>query len=354
MGKRSTFGRISGSLPNDSIIWLGNKRGVFTVKSAYYVALPLVEEPSMDECSGGNYRAPLWRKMCHLKLLAKVRIFAWRACVNGLLTRMNMVTRGLEVDATCPMCGKEGESTKHALLYCKKICDVWWFWQSCPINLLAETNDVVDVALRIMEAGTCHDLEIFFITAWSIWYNRNQVAHEAQGSPSVHIWGTAQRALNDYNIVTAVNFLRQQPPEVGWSAPPSGLHKINVDSATSEDGRPSGVGVVIRDCRGVVVAASAMVLPAQYGVEVIEALAVEKGILLARQMMLTQVILESDLLSVVDAIFSNSSHGDLQPIVQGILLLSSSFDIWKVKHLKREYNKVAHELAKLARETRMS
>ena len=101
-------------------------------------------------------------------------------------------------------------------------------------------------------------------------------------------------------------------------------------------------------------AASAMVLPAQYGVEVTEALAVEQGILLARQMLLTQVILEFESLSVVDAISSNSPHGDLQPIVQGILLLSSSFDFWKIKHLKKDYNKVAHELAKLARETRMS
>ena len=108
------------------------------------------------------------------------------------------------------------------------------------------------------------------------------MAHEAQGSPFVHIWGAAQRALNDYNIATAVNFLRQQPPEVGWSAPPSGLQKINGDGATSEDGRPSGVGVVIRDCRGMVVAASAKVLLAQYGVEVTEALAVEQGILLAQ------------------------------------------------------------------------
>ena len=217
-----------------------------------------------------------------------------------------------------------------------------------------ETNDVVDVALRIMEARTCHDLEIFFVTMWSIWYNRNQVAHEAQGSSSIHIWGTAQQALNDYNIATTINFLRQQPPKVGWSAPPSGLHKINVDGATFEDGRPSDVGVVIRDCKGVIVATSAKVLPTQYSVEVTKALAVEQGILLARQKMLSQVILESNSLSVVDAISSNSPHGELQPIIQGILLLSFSFDIWKVKHLRREYNKVAHELAKLARETRMS
>ena len=59
------------------------------------------------------------------------------------------------------------------------------------------------------------------------------------------------------------------------------MHKINVDGTTSDDGRPSAVSVVIRDCRGVVVAESAKLLPAQYKVDVTEALAVEEGILLA-------------------------------------------------------------------------
>lgn len=66
---------LSYSVPDDSIIWIGSKRGVFTIKIAYYVALPLVEEPGLGECSTGDYRAPFWRKMWHLKLLAKVRIF---------------------------------------------------------------------------------------------------------------------------------------------------------------------------------------------------------------------------------------------------------------------------------------
>jgi len=66
----------------------------------------------------------------------------------------------------------------------------------------------VDVALRIMEARTSHDLEIFFVTVWSIWYNRNQVAHEAQGLPSMQIWGTVQRAHNDYKVAAVVNLLQ--------------------------------------------------------------------------------------------------------------------------------------------------
>ena len=104
------------------------------------------------------------------------------------------------------------------------------------------------------------------------------------------------------------------------------MYKINVDGATFEDGRPSGVGVVIRDYKDMVVATSAKLLSTTYGVEVTEALAAEEGMLLACQMMLTQVILEFDSLLDVQAISSNSLRGDLRPIIQGILDLLSSVD----------------------------
>ena len=44
------------------------------------------------------------------------------------------------------------------------------------------------------------------------------------------------------------------------------------------------MGVVIRDCRGLVVAAACKVLNGDYGAAVTEALAVEEGIRLAREM----------------------------------------------------------------------
>ena len=191
-----------------------------------------------------------------------------------------------------------------------------------------------------------------FVTACSIWYNRNQVVHESQGLPSTQIWNFAQWIQSDYKEAVTINLLRQQPPKVGWATPPPGVYKINVDGATFEDGRPSGVGVVIKDCRGMVVAASAELLSATYGVEDTEALAAEEGMLLASQMMLTKIILESDSLLVVQATSYNSLHGDLSPIIQGILDLLSSVDNWKVKYMKRDYNRVAHELAKLARDSR--
>ena len=111
---------------------------------------------------------------------------------------------------------------------------------------------------------------------------------------------------------------------------------------------------MIRDRRGVMVAARSNMLAARYDVEVTEALAIEEGILLVHDMMLSQVIIESDRLAVVQATNSRSFHGGMGPIIQGASSLLSQFCSWKAEHLKRDYNKGAHEVAQFARNTRMS
>ena len=83
-------------------MWMGNKRGVFTVKSAYYVALPLAQKSEVGECSYSDYRTQLWKTMWQLKLPAKIRIFSWKACMDGLPTRLNLARRGLNIETTCP------------------------------------------------------------------------------------------------------------------------------------------------------------------------------------------------------------------------------------------------------------
>ena len=43
-----------------------------------------------------------------------------------------------------------------------------------------------------------------------------------------------------------------------------GMYKINVDGATSEDGRPLSIGVIIRDSRSETILAMSLSLPGQY------------------------------------------------------------------------------------------
>ena len=141
---------------------------------------------------------------------------------------------------------------------------------------------------------------------------------------------------------------------MGWAAPPPEVCKINVDRATSENGMLSSVGVIIRDCRGVVVAARGRLLPACYTVEVTEAYAIEEGIKLACELQLSRIILESDSAIAVQALNSRSFGADFGIIRQGALTMLSSFRSWSVKHLKREYNRAAHNIAQITRSTEIS
>lgn len=85
------------------------------------------------------------------------------------------------------------------------------------------------------------------------------------------------------------------------------------------------MGVVIRDCRGMVEVAESKVMNGTYAAETVEAFAVEEGILPACQRGLNQVIIESDSLSIVQAVNTNSNMGELGAIVQGITGLLRNF-----------------------------
>ena len=75
----------------------------------------------------------------------------------------------------------------------------------------------------------------------------------------------------------------------------------------------------------------------------------ESRILLARDMKLTQIIVEFDAISIVNCINENFMEGSIGHLFLGILALLSSFTSWKVNHVKRDYNRAAHKVAHLAR-----
>ena len=101
-------------------------------------------------------------------------------------------------------------------------------------------------------------------------------------------------------------------------------------------------------------AALCEVLQGQYSSLETEIVALEKGILLAKEMALTQVIFESDALTMVQEILSKESNGSLGHLYQGIEDLLKSLRCWKLCHPRREHNRVAHELAHHARYSAVS
>ena len=88
--------------------------------------------------------------------------------------------------------------------------------------------------------------------------------------------------------------------------------------------------------------------------EEVEALDMECGLLLAKVQMLPQIILESDAFTAVSSVLAAENDGCLGHIYQGILSLLASFSNWKIKHVRRDYNKATHVLAQYARQKEFS
>ena len=84
--------------------------------------------------------------------------------------------------------------------------------------------------------------------------------------------------------------------------PTPGFFKVNVDGAIADHGGNSSVGVIVKDCIGQAIATNCKFLKARYSADLVEIMALLQGVLLAQELHLPRVILESD------ALQSSRSH----------------------------------------------
>ena len=67
----------------DRLIWKENKKGAFSMKTAYRVALRLKQQEQVEHSSAQKDRR-LWNRIWQLNIPPKVRNFVWRACSDIL------------------------------------------------------------------------------------------------------------------------------------------------------------------------------------------------------------------------------------------------------------------------------
>ncbi|XP_023905473.1 uncharacterized protein LOC112017233 [Quercus suber] len=159
----------------------------------------------------------------------------------------------------------------------------------------------------------------------------------------------ANRILGEYKEACSYSNLPLVSSLNNRRAPPVGFTKINVNGAASDDGRPSSTGVTIRDSQGCSIATACRVLSSPFPADIFEAMALQDGVLLALEMGLSKVIFESDALSIIQAINEGNVGGEFGHIIHNIKDLASSFSWCTFQHLKRDGNRVGHDLAKAAR-----
>jgi hypothetical protein len=81
----------------DFISWFPDKRGMFSVKSAYRLALDdqMLRQDRGATSSRPTGERPCWKLVWNCPIPAKMRTLAWKICRNAIATQQNMFRRGM-------------------------------------------------------------------------------------------------------------------------------------------------------------------------------------------------------------------------------------------------------------------
>uniref|UniRef100_A0A803QC75 Reverse transcriptase domain-containing protein n=1 Tax=Cannabis sativa TaxID=3483 RepID=A0A803QC75_CANSA len=359
----------------DVLIWHHHSSGLYTVKSGYHLAADM---DIIDQSSSSNRDSHWWKFFWSLQLPPKVKIFAWRAIHDALPVATSLVKRKVITDSTCSVCQQAWESVGHALFSCKYAKAVWRHSNLVFDWRLSAAMYKGDYILHLSTIYSKAEMEQIFCSLWTIWTERNRIVHGHKARPAKDLASYAvtyllnyrnaqQRVrLNDlttctsrppqeilysffYQIASASPKPQVVPAAQQWRPPEANSYKLNVDAAIDVHQKVIGIGAIIRDSNGNVVAAYSKQQPGHFSSHEMEAIALFQSLNWVIQQQLPISLVESDALMVVNALRapfnSISSFHDL--IVDVLCLLSFLPDV-TITHVKREANMAAHCLAKFA------
>ena len=122
-----------------------------------------------------------------------------------------------------------------------------------------------------------------------------------------------------------------------WKLPPSKLFKINFDGSVFPYDKKSSIRVVIRDCRGLVIASYSNLVHQELGSNEIEAIAAGWALSFTLEVGVKRAMLEGDSLVVMKGLMEEErSLVPLGLLVEDAKNLSQKFDELLYSHTKRK------------------
>ncbi|KAK6118987.1 hypothetical protein DH2020_047273 [Rehmannia glutinosa] len=334
---------------NDQYAWHYTPNGRYTVKSGYKIALSITSKTDLPSSSSSP--GMLWKWIWGLSIPPKIRFFIWRAAQDRLPVNTNFLKRHMLIDPLCRRCGEEPESAEHALRDCP------WsnvFWRASPLRLddkfLSPSTATITDMLHLVSTVDNKDFENLFVTLmWSLWHSRNVLVFQGKDIPHQECFQLATRIIQEHQ--EQLNETVKQTSSTRnttWRKPPPGTFKLNTDASTKV-GSGTGIGAVLRDHEGKVIASLSKHLSPEYPIEIGEAIACREGINLARSIQCSNLLVEADCIQLVNGIASDQKdYSYLGKIVEDIRAGQEFFNSAPLSHISRKANTLAHSLARHA------
>lgn len=326
----------------DQHIWRDNNSGSYTVKRAYYTARSILGRPEHLI----TQRNGIWKMIWSSNIMPKVKYFLWK-WLHGLLPIADiMARRGMSLNSTCCICMEDNETFVHVFGSCSYITKVWnLFNPNFRVGNLSSL-DRVDFCDKIITKATDFDqLEEVCYLLWWLWSNRNTTFHEHKCLKPETLVSHAKRYASDFVQTFNKPIILDCQKETQWTKPPAGAMKVNVDASFVYNSCNSKSGIVIRDSKGEVKCCGVSKFDAALSPLHAELNAILDGLILAESQAFEIIVVESDSQVGINEILNVNSDCYWKPLIAEIREMASSFISCKFNFVKREYNRLAHELA---------
>jgi hypothetical protein len=119
--------KTSRRLDADILAWHPEPSGIFSVRSAYKLAMGETPANCGFAATSGTPAGdnPIWKRIWSADVPPKVKNFAWKAANNSLATEDNKLIRHFGVTGLCNICKSELEDVAHALYKCPHAFGLW-------------------------------------------------------------------------------------------------------------------------------------------------------------------------------------------------------------------------------------
>ncbi|XP_024155779.1 uncharacterized protein LOC112163738 [Rosa chinensis] len=336
----------------DKIAWKLDKRGLFSVKSAYTIARDFSIGNVFASSSNGDTYAPLWKALWKANVPNKVAIFGWRAAHNLLPTRTALTSKGYSGDLNCCVCLESVETLKHLFRDCSIAKDILGAPPfSLPSSPLTWKEWLLDRASNLSTSL----FDKLLVLLWSFWKNRNEKLWKNRSQTSPGLVASSMAWYEEYmqaNKPCTTTTSVQQKASKLWLAPSGEKVKLNVDGAFLPNLQFGGTGGVLHNSLGQFLAAFSSRVQFVSSPLHVELLALKKGLELLQAMHITNAVVESDCLMAVQAIYAwDCDLSPLRALVADVRSLLHSSTDFSITFAPRHANVVAHRLAALSFES---
>ncbi|KAK6117351.1 hypothetical protein DH2020_048942 [Rehmannia glutinosa] len=279
----------------------------------------------------------------------KIKIFAWRAFNYIIPCAVQLQNHKLQVSNWCQRCGMGPETIEHALRDCIVASEVWMgsalgIWFSSQ-----RRGPFQDFCMEACLSLKLDNLEIFVMIIWAIWFARNKKVFSNHALKTKEVLDVAGRTMSSYQACwRGTEIIPTKHPvdrSKRWIPPKPGELKMNVDASFRADSNQVGIGCIVRDSTGCVIACCSNIVCGCSDPLTAEALAMREGLDFVNQLGLQIQEIETDSSSIADFC---SKEVDLYGHEIGLLLqeiknrLNSNMVCC---FIPRECNRAAHFLA---------